>query len=477
MKEPRADRALVIDPAWLVFMGSYRLHNGISTTWHYLSAGPEVEKIGAVFKEMSRRRRAGRTDWFFDEARRLFEWRGEELRLKDEHYWRAATSLFDEDDLALVFAAREGTTKVGLAIGPEQLRALGELLPRLRPTRSAAELEGREGLLETVELLRSREIVTEIPRAPRAPRATDYGLRLTGHGGVLVETPRTRALIDPLLTLRYRPEVDRLHELDAPLDAIVITQSRWSHFALDTLLHVDRATPIYLARKEHPPSLDNLDMYSLLRELGFETLRSLTTWETESIGDIRLTAMPFQGAGLGTDSPVDWMTLHVAAGGRRAFLATSACADQRGSFDGVVREMVERLGTVDFVFASYEDYHYPVSWFTRRPFYLGPGREQATTSPDDAVRWTSLAGAHYLIPYASFVWSERDLGRSPTREVLYAGVVQRGSFARLASQMAEWPLGPMIRLLPGGELRWRDRSELRVRHAPPSSFTHVRAYS
>jgi L-ascorbate metabolism protein UlaG (beta-lactamase superfamily) len=474
VSESRSDRAWVIAPAWHVYLGGYRMHTSISASWHYLAAGSSVERVGAVFKEMSRRRRARRDDWYFDEARRLFEIRGEEIYLKEEYYRRPTTSLLDEGDVALVFASRRDMTKMGFALDTDRLHAVGELLPRLRPTRPASDIAERLELVELLNALRGHGLIAEVPHERQSAADDDHVLTLTGHGGMLVATPAARVLIDPLLTLRYRPEIDLLHALDRPLDAVVITQARWTHFGLDTLIHVDRSTPIYLPRQTHPSSLDNIDMYALLRELGFHTLRPLTMWQPESIGDVQITALPFHGAGLGSDSPVDWMTVHLSAGGRRAYLATNGCADQAGSVDDVIREMVRRFGPIDVLFASYEDYWYPVSWFTRRPFYLGPGREQGSTSPTDAVRWMSLSGARYLVPYASFAWSDRDLASAPHGKVLYGGVVQRGALAQLVAELASWPAETLLPLLPGDALRWRCGDDLLVARSEPSRAAESR---
>src|SRR5690606_19366270 len=110
-------------------------------------------------------------------------------------------------------------------------------------------------------------VPTTLASAPPRP-AGRFVLRSTGHAGVSIESSTTRVLIDPLLTLRYRPEVDRLHELHGPIDAVVITQAQWGHLDLDTLLRIDRAVPIHVARREGPATLDDIDVAALVRELG-----------------------------------------------------------------------------------------------------------------------------------------------------------------------------------------------------------------
>ncbi len=458
-----SDVAWAVHPDWLVFLGGYRLYNHIGTTWHYLSGGPRVEAVGRVFKAMSHRRRAGRLDWFGD-ASALFERKGGELQLDDRTYHGVCTSLHAEDDLSLVFARRDGSREHRWPLDTSSLREAGRLLAAMSSRHSAASMEEHAPWRPLLQRWSKAGLIHRVPRGEARPRPPGHVLRLTGHAGVGLETPTTRVLIDPVLTLRYRPDVDRTDELHGPLDAVVLTQGRWGHLDIDTLLRIDRRVPVYVARREHPPSFDNIDLPALLDELGFTEVRQLTPWQATSIGDVELMAVPFRGAGLSECSATDWMTLYACAGGRSVFISANACDDQRGSMDAVVREL-RRRRSVDVVLAGYMDYWYPLAWFTRRPFYLGAGRERGSTSAEDALRWTTLLGAEVLLPYAGFAWSEPELRRKPHPKPLYGGVVQRGSLEQLAVQLGRWSSPRAWALAAGGELRWEPGGPFEVRSA------------
>jgi len=447
-----------LDPEWLVYLASYRLFNHLGTTWHYLSGGPRVQALGQAYKHLSRQRRSEE-----HVSSALFSSSGAGYCLSDPEYYQGDSSLFAEGDLALVIERRDGLHRHRWPIRtPAQLEALGSLLSQLT---SGLELEGlppRARVRSWFLRLKLAGVLVPSARVTAKRRARDSVVRSTGHAGLAFETPTTRVLVDPLFTLRYRPEVDRRHELRAPLDAVVLTQPQWGHLDLDTLLCVDRSVPVYVRRREGRRSLDNVDLAALARELGFGRVVELEAWQNARIGDIAITALPFHGAGSTQDAAADWMTLLVDLGGRRVFVTANACRDARGSFDDVVREVRRRVGPVHVLVAGYLHYAYPIAWFTRRPFYLGPGREQATTAPADGPRWATLLGAEALVFYAGFAWSEAELWRPPCAQVLYGGVVQKGCLAEAVEGLEDWTTPSAFALAPGASLRWQRGQALRA---------------
>ncbi len=446
--------ALVFAPAVQVTLDSYRINNHIAASLHYLSLGREAHDIGLVYAAMSKARRQGDEDWFESSgAERYFRRERHEVYLNDEQYFGRRPVILDEDlRVGLIDRARPATLHVPVDEG--LLEIFGRLLPRLRRSTSVVELEEQcdEEEWDFVQQLEEAGFLQRAERRTPSPRE-GFGLRFIGHAAVELATPTTRVLLDPLLVVRTRPEVDVVHELDTPIDAIVISHPHWDHFNLDTLLQVPRETRMVVPRLVNPPSLENVDMGALLAELGFTNIHALAPWEQVEIGDVTITAAPFYGEQSGPEVPQDWMTVHVAAGGRSFFAAVDSCHDSHDSMDIVMREARERLGPVDVLFAPYSGFHYPISMFTRRPFYLGPGMEQYSGSPDDAVRWCSLLGASLLVPYAGFVWQPHDFLRPEDQ-------THRGSLRRLRSLVKSHPRGALLVLEPGGpSIRWQGEGE------------------
>ncbi|MBV1859006.1 MAG: MBL fold metallo-hydrolase [Nannocystaceae bacterium] len=460
--------SLVVSSGVQIALESYRVNNHISASLHYLGLGRVAHDIGDIYAKMSRDSRAGGSDWFeTSKAARFFRRERHELFLKDEFYFEHAPSLYD-DDLAVGFHDRRSPRSLRVPVDEDLLDIFGELLPRLRRSLPEPQLRAlcddeQWGFLE--ELLEAG-FLERAPTRPTRPRE-EHRLRFIGHATLEFATPSTRVLFDPLLVVRTRPEVDVLHELDDPIDAIAISHPHWDHFNLDTLLQVPRDTLMLVPRLIHPASLENVDMGALLTQLGFSRVHAIGPWESIDVGDIRITATPFHGEQSGPEVPQDWMTFHASAGGHSFFAAVDSCHNSHHSMDEVMREVRQRLGPVDVLFAPYSDFHYPIAMFTRRPFYMGPGMEQYSGGPDDAVRWCSILGAQALVPYAGFVWQPQDFLRSEDQ-------THRGSLARLRSLVKSHPRGPLLVLDPGGDgLRWSaDSAEMRI---PPSllSLIHI----
>jgi L-ascorbate metabolism protein UlaG (beta-lactamase superfamily) len=295
-----------------------------------------------------------------------------------------------------------------------------------------------------VEQLIDAGILRRTELVPVSP-VSNYSLRVLGHATLSLQTPSARVLFDPMLVVRTREDVNLLDELDPPVDAIVLSHPHWDHFNLDTLLHVPRTTRMIVPQLANPPSVQNVDMARVLRQLGFSRVESIAPWQSVTIADVCVTAAPFHGEQSGPDAPQDWITYHVRAGGRTFFGAVDSCHDSRSSMDDVMREVRSTLGPVDILLAPFSDFHYPISVFTRRPFYLGPGTEQYSGGADDAARWFSILGATFLVPYAGFVWRDADYE-------LPEDITHRGSLKQLRSIVRSYPAGPLAVPTPGQEL-------------------------
>ncbi|WP_394820801.1 MBL fold metallo-hydrolase [Pendulispora albinea] len=441
-REGDGARALVLAPGWVVGLESHRLNNHIAANLHYLVLGRQASEIGRVHAEMSSRKRAGKTDWFeHSGASRFFVAKGPELTLKDELYFGGSPRLL-EPDLRVCFRDRPAGRSLDIPANEAMLAWFGRLLPLLRRSVSIEEVRAvcDEDQWSFVEQLEAEGLLEVVPLERPRPR-TGYRVRLLGHAGLSLETPKARVLFDPMFIVRTREDVNLLHELDRPIDAVVLSHPHWDHFNFDTLVHIPRETRMIVPRLVNPSSLENVDMAPLLRELGFSRVETLAWWESTEVADVRITATPFHGEQSGPDAPQDWMTYHVRAGDRSFFGAVDSCHTTHHSMDTVMRDVRSRLGPVDILFSPYSGFHYPIALFTRRPFYLGPGMEQYSGGPDDAARWTSILGAKVLVPYAGFVWNKGDYQRPSDAN-------HRGTLEQLRAIVKAHPLGPLVVLEP-----------------------------
>jgi L-ascorbate metabolism protein UlaG (beta-lactamase superfamily) len=389
-----------------------------------------------------------------------------EYALRDELYAQPTPSILDgEPRVELVDRVRRCCVK--LPLDEAALRTLNETLPRMnRGTR----VETLRATLSTdgwnlVENLVATGMATAAPYRAPGPRRGSR-VTLVGHSCLLVETPSTRVLADPLLTVRGRPDYDRWDVLDEPLDGIVISHAHWDHFNLDTLIRIDRRAAVVLPRRQAPASIVNLDMAQVVRELGFTDVRELLPWESTRIGDVEITAAPYHGEGTGRLSPRDWMTYRIAADGRALFCVVDGCRDPFGDMDDVVGAMARR-GPIDMLFVPASGYEYPTNHYAERPLRITGEREQYTGGVPDVLRWAALSGAELVIPYAMFHCTPGDEERD---ELEVATDPERhGSLTALRGAMPHHPAGALAVLQPGGRVEWVRGSPLEVRCTEPAS--------
>ena len=453
--------ALTLAPTLLVCLDSDRLHRYHTMSTLYFTLGDQAAKINAAHAALlARPHEAPAAPWFVPD--------GAGWRLRPDVYFRPTPPLLDGQTHLSFVTRRDGVVRARLPVDRATLATLGAVLPRLRASLSREEVVA--GLDPAGRALLARllaaGLVVERPLQPlRRPR--EFGVTLVGHACLALESPATRVLIDPLLTIRNRPEVDAAAILDAGVDAIVLSHCHWDHLNFDTLLQIDRRATVVVPRMLHPTSITNLDMATLCAELGFTRVVALAPWESTTLGDIVLTALPYRGENNGEAGVHDWITYHAALGGRSVCGLVDACRDASGDMDAVMHAVRRQLGPVDVLFAPCSAFHYPISNYTRRPFFAGAGREQYTGGPDDVARWAAIASAGVVVPYALFHLLPADADADAASVAM--DEFRSGGLAELRARLAAPPAGPLCALRPGDRLGWTPGGPVRWQRdaAPP----------
>lgn len=440
--------ALVVSEDVRIRLESFRVDSSIELSFHYFVLGEAAVDIEACHREMTGRvapassarpaPQAGPPERFFCRDGPL-RW------LRDDLYFSPTPTLLGEP-LSLAFEWRDGSKRISVTLDRDRLAALSRLVPRLRAFEPATTFDGSP----FVRRLEDEGVLVRVPLAERrAPERC--AVRLVGHACLLLESPGARVVVDPLLTVRQRPHLPTPRLFDGDVDAIVITHPHWDHFNLDSLFLFDREVTVVIPRLVSPPSIVNIDMASVLRELGFCNIVELEPWEQVSVGSIELTALPFYGEPA-ANATQERLTLHAAVGGRTVVALADGCHDRFGRMDDVLVAAVERFGAVDMLFAPASGFHYPLDRITNRPFFVGPGLEQYTGDVDDFVRWTTIAGARVAVPYSLFHFTAADVDEDET--AMRRDPLRRGSLRQLQERMDAWPDGPLLVLRPGEQLNW-----------------------
>jgi hypothetical protein len=171
-----------------------------------------------------------------------------------------------------------------------------------------------------------------------------FEVTFLGHQGWLIESNRTRLVVDPLFGpgLGNMPEdgfevfPPRKLDLDAfpPIDAVVVTHEHSDHLSIPSLMRVDRTIPVFL------PARSSLAARGILRELGFSP-SLLRTGEGARIGD--LDVYPF-APGEATRDEWEVMPLLIRDRGGEGSFATSIDAVESASFAQFALERAGRIG-------------------------------------------------------------------------------------------------------------------------------------
>lgn len=239
-----------------------------------------------------------------------------------------------------------------------------------------------------------------------------------GHATVLLSGPRTSLLVDPFLLpsdASFPPGYGPLTFDRLDPDAVLVTHSHLDHFHLDSLLRLGRDTPVFVPDVAHESALA-VDMAYRLHELGFTDVRPLRWREEATVGDFRVTALPFYGEQPTTDEVLNpdvrnlGNTYLVEGAGRRYAFIADAGRDRLGDVRALATEMFERSGPIDILFGGYRTWSlYPLQYVSSSvPQYLlfAPpsswrARQQIMNDQhallDTAERWQ----ARHVVPYAN----------------------------------------------------------------------------
>lgn len=180
-----------------------------------------------------------------------------------------------------------------------------------------------------------------------------------GHAGLMIESPRTTVLIDPVIACPSAAERDDIigfSQLPSVIDYVCITHTHMDHTCIETLLQLRHRIGRVLVPKNGGGDLSDPSIKLMLQTLGFP-VHEFEDMESLACADGTITAIPFLGehADLRIRSKTAW---YVELGGRRIFCgADSASLDEE-----LYRRVHQVIGDPDMLFIGMECVGAPMSW-------------------------------------------------------------------------------------------------------------------
>ncbi len=224
------------------------------------------------------------------------------------------------------------------------------------------------------------------------PRPSEVQVRFLNHACVLMESRRTSVLVDPLLAHRQPGSASRYSFADLPdqIDCLAITHGHLDHFDIETLLQIRHLARVVLVPRTGGGDLVDPSLKQVLQALGFRNVHEMDDYESHSLADGAVTAVPFFGEH--SDLAVRGKTGYaVTLQGRTAvFVADSQCLEPR------VYELArDQLGPVSMLFVGMECAGSPMATASRP--YLPEGRYTPAMSESRRTRASDAAGGLALV--------------------------------------------------------------------------------
>ena len=204
-------------------------------------------------------------------------------------------------------------------------------------------------------------LFTEDGPAPVSPSMTDEGVRIRyfGHACVLVQTKDVSILIDPTFAHERDDDLATLTLSDLPdrIDHVFISHGHQDHLCPEILLQIRPLVHEVVVPQNNPGDVADPSLKLMLRELGYENVRSVEDLDSFDIPGGRVTSIPFPGehSDLGVYSK---SCIHIRLGEQSMmFLVDSDAADPV-----LYKRIREQVGTVDTLFIGMECEGAPLSW-------------------------------------------------------------------------------------------------------------------
>ncbi|MBV8174329.1 MAG: MBL fold metallo-hydrolase [Verrucomicrobia bacterium] len=208
--------------------------------------------------------------------------------------------------------------------------------------------------------------------------------RYFGHACILVETPTTTVLLDPMLSYVYEAEVPRYTYADLPevIDYALITHNHQDHILFETILQLRHKIRHIVVPRNGNGALQDPSLRLLLQQIGFKNVIELAELESIPTKSGSILGVPFLGehADLNIHTKLAY---RVDVDGHTLLFAADSCNIEPALY----RHFAKLYGGVEVLFLGMECDGAPMSWV------YGALHTQPIDRKKDRTR--RLAGSNY----------------------------------------------------------------------------------
>jgi L-ascorbate metabolism protein UlaG (beta-lactamase superfamily) len=205
-----------------------------------------------------------------------------------------------------------------------------------------------------------KSFLTPNPPAPYSPyQGRGIRWRYFGHACILLETPDTNILFDPVLSYTYESNISRYTYQDLPdsIDYVVITHNHQDHVLFETILQIRHKVKFFIVPTSSGGFLQDPSLKLVLENIGCKNVIELDQMESLEFKNGSITALPFWGEH--SDLNVQCKAAHLVRIGKRSLLfAADSCNVEPRLYDHLYHE----VGDVDAIFLGMECDGAPLSW-------------------------------------------------------------------------------------------------------------------